>query len=199
MNEPSAVPYQNIINEQSTIDYNLQIESTSSIPLLKYRKTLNTLAIIQVIFAMLTVFLGIISFCFGVNNEHRGHGDGRFNFDLSGVWIGILYLVASAIGIGGFQNTTGHLGLIKAYFILVIVCTIFTPILIITSSIWMAVLGSMCNNAQKWWGESESFYCTFMGINAILFIISFVQSMYCILLDRKFLCLCKILFFLLQL
>lgn len=174
MNESCAIPYQHI-NEASTVDYNLQMES-NSLPPLKYRRLLKTIAIIQLILAILAILSGSISFAVGINNRRAYLPSGTyhppFNIDMSSVWIGILYVVTCSIGIGGFQNTTGHPGLIKSYFVLLIVSMILTPILFVSSLIWASLLSLFCNNGNDY----NLMFCSFTGLNSVLFIISLLES-----------------------
>lgn len=171
----SAVPYQPIVESQSlstnqSVDCNVLVQ-TNSTPPLKYYKTLRILAIIELVIAILTIVLGVVSF--GTSAVKTTADDALFDFDFSGVWLGILYTIACFLGVGGLQNPSGYRCPITAYFVLLIICIVLTPTLLSFSMAWSVISNSYCNAD---WVTNPAVYCFLSATNAILFIINLVES-----------------------
>lgn len=122
----TQVPYQNYASPPIIVEEN-------SKPHLRFYIGLLSLAIIQLVLAILSVIFGLAGFIVGLYNYY-GYG---FDFDFSGVWVGALYIVTCSCGIGSLRNPSGYRCLLVSYFVLLVISIVFTPVTIVWSSLWI--------------------------------------------------------------
>lgn len=148
-NQTSTVPYRNLndpIIDNRSPDCNLQVE-TNLRPLLKYHKAMRALAIVELVFAILIILLGLVAF--GVSTSATTRTTTAiplYNVDFTSFWLGILYLIACSLGVGGLQKPSGNRCPITAYFVMLIICIVFTPILMSVSIVWAVLSSDYCGD-----------------------------------------------------
>lgn len=169
MSDP-AIPYQNLVD--ATNDRRLIIETISPLPL-RFYKALRSLAIIQLVLAVVASVVSASAFVSGVS---RGPRYTQFNVDFTAIWLNILFVVACSLGVGSLRVPSGFRCPLISYFVLLIIGITLSPFYLWVTSIWANNATYFCSGegAHVFVGRASD--CPFLALNIILLLIGIVQS-----------------------
>jgi len=172
MSDPAA-PYQHLAEETHNSRLIIEMSSRS---LIRYNNVIRGLAIAELVLAIVCVILGTFAFGFGIS----GNGRSPVNADFTPVWLGILFIVASSLGVGASRVPSGLRCPLIAYFVLLIIGIVLTPILIGFTSFWTSVSNYYCSN-------DGGTLCSFVTLNVFLLIFG-ITEMILSIVSTAFLC-----------
>jgi len=117
---------------------------------LKAWSSLKMLVRVEMILAILMiVFEAIMDGA--ISEAEFGYGPGRFGCSLgTGVWVGVLGVIAAGLGFGAFRTSHGHKCTMVAHFVMSIICAVADGILVIFASICLSGLPYMMRGSYTW-------------------------------------------------